>query len=983
MEYAGAFRFCPACGAELAAAPSREQRKTVTVLFCDLVSSTALGETFDPERLRALLARYYERMQAIVERHGGSVEKFIGDAVMAVFGVPVVHEDDALRAVRAALEMRDALPALGLQGRIGVMTGEVVTGTVERLATGDALNVAARLEQAAQPGEVLIGRPTLALVRDAAEVEPLEPLNLKGKAESVPAYRLLSLRAAPERRHEARFVGRQRELALLRIAWARVQAERRCELVTVVGDAGVGKSRLIVEVLASLDATVARGRCLPYGEGITYWPVVEVLKQLDLLPADMTAAVTIRSLLGESEVSTSAEEIAWAFRKTLESAAAERPLVVVFDDIQWGEETFRDLVEHVASRSSGAAILLLCIARPELIDRRPEWPVTVRLGPLGDDEVNELIPRHIAADVRDRISRAAGGNPLFIGEIVAMAGDSDGQVVVPPTLQALLAARLDQLEPGDRSVLERGSIEGEIFHRGSVQALAPDETDVELRLSSLVRRELIKPDRPQLVGEDGYRFRHLLIRDAAYESLAKAERAELHVRFVDWLEARGADIGEMDEILGYHLERACRYRSELGFPDEPTLAARARQRLAAGGQRAHLRADWGAAANLFERAAALVPPAEIDLELEADLIDALFWSGHGREALQRADALVERAALAGHQVAALCGRVKAGVLRINLSPEGATEDLTGLLEQALPVFEAAGDDFALCTGFYALGWVGIMHARMDAALEALDRAAAHSRAAGRRDEFVGWRASGRVWGTTPVAQTLAWLEEHEPREGIDHRLRASRAWSLAMLGRFDESRAILAATRAALAERGGGIELAIATGMESVSVELLAEDPAAAGELGMAACNLLEGLDDRSIFSTVAGFLGQALYALDRLEEADAWAGRAAELGATDDLLTEHLWRRVRAKVLARRGEHAEAERLALEAVAISEKTDQLVVQGDVYADLAEVLSLAGRWKEAASALEQAIERYERKGNLVSTQRAQTRLAKLLDESPR
>ena len=276
-------KFCEECGFSfaVAAAGAKEQRKTVTVLFCDLTGSTALGETLDPERLRALLARYFERMKAIVERHGGSVEKFIGDAVMAVFGVPVLHEDDALRAVRAAVEMRDALPELGLQGRIGVMTGEVVTGTEERLATGDAVNVAARLEQAAQPGEVLIGQPTLALVRDAAEVEPVEPLELKGKAEPVPAYRLLRVREAPERRHEAQFVGRERELALLREAWERVQAEQRCELVTVVGDAGVGKSRLVAELLASVEATVVRGRCLPYGEGITYWPVVEVLKQLD------------------------------------------------------------------------------------------------------------------------------------------------------------------------------------------------------------------------------------------------------------------------------------------------------------------------------------------------------------------------------------------------------------------------------------------------------------------------------------------------------------------------------------------------------------------------------------------------------------------------------------------------------------------------------------------------------------------------------
>jgi class 3 adenylate cyclase len=348
-------RFCEECGFSFAVAAvgAKEQRKTVTVLFCDLTGSTALGETLDPERLRALLPRYFERMKGIVKRHGGSVEKFIGDAVMAVFGVPVLHEDDALRAVRSAVEMRDALPELGLQGRIGVMTGEVVTGTEERLATGDAVNMAARLEQAAQRGEVLVGQPTLALVGDAAEVEPVEPVELKGKAEPVPAYRLLRVREAPERRHGALFVGRERELALVREAWERVRAGQRCELVTVVGDAGVGKSRLCVEVLASIEATVVRGRCLSYGEGITYWPVVEVLKQIGVQPVDEAAAAAIRSLLGETDAQTSAEEIAWAFRKTLEHAASEQPVVVVVDDIQWGEETFLDLIEHVAMLSSG------------------------------------------------------------------------------------------------------------------------------------------------------------------------------------------------------------------------------------------------------------------------------------------------------------------------------------------------------------------------------------------------------------------------------------------------------------------------------------------------------------------------------------------------------------------------------------------------------------------------------------------------------
>ena len=326
----------------------------MSVLFCDVVGSTALGESTDPEALRALLARYFDRMKGVVERHGGSVEKFIGDAVMAVFGVPVVHEDDALRACRAAVEMREAFAGLGIEGRIGVSTGEVVTGTEERLATGDALNVAARLQQAAAPGEVLIAEATRVLVGDAVDVEPVEPLALKGKSEPVAAFRLVAARAASERRHDTVFVGRERELALLGEAWGRVQAERRCELVTVVGDAGLGKSRLVAEGLASIEARVVRGRCLPYGVGITHWPVVEVVKQLDALPTDPAAAAAIRSLLGESEAGTSAEEIAWAFRKLLEEQA---PLVVVFDDIQWGEETFLDLVEHVALLSSGAPIL--------------------------------------------------------------------------------------------------------------------------------------------------------------------------------------------------------------------------------------------------------------------------------------------------------------------------------------------------------------------------------------------------------------------------------------------------------------------------------------------------------------------------------------------------------------------------------------------------------------------------------------------------
>ncbi len=976
-------KFCEACGFSFAAAPAlaKEQRKTVTVLFCDLAGSTALGETLDPERLRALLARYFESMSAIVERHGGSVEKFIGDAVMAVFGVPVVHEDDGLRAVRAAVEMRDALPELGLQGRIGVMTGEVVTGTEERLATGDAVNVAARLEQAAQPGEVLIGEPTLALVHDAVEVEPVDPLELKGKAEPVLAYQLLRVRAAPERRHEALFVGRKRELALLQEALRRVSGERRCELVTVVGDAGVGKSRLAAELLEAVEATVVRGRCLPYGEGITYWPVVEVLKHLDVLPPEEAAAGAIRSLLGETEAVTSADEIAWAFRKTLEQAAAARPLVVVFDDIHWGEETFLDLVEHVALLSSGASILLLCMARPELTERRPAWPVTLRLAPLGDEDVDELIPERIPGELREKITRAAGGNPLFIWEILAMADEAEGEVVVPPTLQALLAARLDQLETAERSVLERGAVEGEVFHRGAVQALAPEETQVTPRLAALVRKELIRPYTAQLAGEDGFRFRHLLIRDAAYDALPKAVRVDLHARFAAWLEEHGADLVELDEVLGYHLERACRYRTELGISLDDELAGAARRRLTTAGRRADLRQDYGAAVSMLERAAALVPPAEIDLALELTLVEALFYGGKGGEALRRARSLAERAAAAGDRVAELCGRIKEGLFRTSLEPEGATEQLAALIEHALPVFEAAANNLALYTAYAALGQVAVMRGQIDAALAAYERAATHARQSGLSEQLLGWRCGTRLHGTTPVSELLPWLDEQGEQAALNPVLRGYQARVLAMLGRFDEGRAILAEARAELADRGGGIWLGINLGHDSVDFELLAGSPAVAAELGEEGCRLFDELGEQSFLSTAAGKLGQALYALDRLEEADAWGGRAAELGASDDALTQMLWRQVRAKVLARRGENVEAEQLAREAVDVCDETDMLDAQGDVYADLAEVLLLAGKADEAIAALEQALERYERKGNLVSTRRAQTRLAEMRAEA--
>ena len=965
-------KFCEECGVSLAVVPAgaKEHRKTVTVLFCDVTGSTALGEAVDPERLRALLARYFERMKTVVERHGGSVEKFIGDAVMAVFGVPAVHEDDALRAVRAAAEMRDALPELGLQGRIGVMTGEVVTGTEERLATGDAVNMAARLEQSAEPGAVLVGQPTLALVRDAVEVEPVKPLVLKGKAEPVTAYRLLRVRDEPERRHEALFVGRERELAFLREAWERVRAERRCELVTVVGDAGVGKSRLVAEALLFFDATVVRGRCLPYGEGITYWPVVEVLKQLHVLPEEDAAAGAIRSLLGEREDATSAEEIAWAFRKTLEDAAVEQPLVVVFDDVQWGEETFLDLVEHVALLSSGAPLLLLCMARPELIERRPAWPPTLRLEPLADKEVEELIAERVPALLREQVARASGGNPLFIGEMLAMARKGGDEIEVPPTLKALLAARLDQLDAGERRVLERGAVEGEVFHRGAVQALGPEETQVTPRLAALVRRQLIRPDTPQFAREDGFRFRHLLIRDAAYDALAKTTRAELHERFVGWLEERGDELVEPDEILGYHLEQAAHYRHELGQPDA-TLAERAGEQLAAAGRRAIGRGDERAAAGLLGRALELTRPVRVDVVLELDLAHTIA-ERDGAAAAATADAAAERARAAGDYTGELLARVGAAFQRVFVEAEPNVDELERLARKALPLLERAEDHAALVHVWFALGMgVANSRCRFEDWAQAAEQAIRHNHLAGRGSASLFGLAAALVSGPRPADQALHTLDAVLP-ENPHPRLLVTRAWLLTMLARFDEASPIARDADDHYRDLTGGDTL-----------HDLGPIAATAGRHEEAAvylrryCDLLEARGLRSYLSTYAPELGRSLCALGRHDEAEPFARLGRELGGKQDAWTQTRWRQVQALVKASRGQHSEAEQLARGAVAISERTDALNLQGDALCDLAEVLHAVGRRNEAEAALAQALERYERKHNLAQAEQVRDRLAEL------
>jgi class 3 adenylate cyclase len=639
------FAFCPHCGVRLTV--ERIQRKIVTVLFCDVVGSTASGESVDAETTRSLLAQFFVRMKDIIEAHGGVVDKFIGDAVMAVFGIPVAHEDDALRAVRAASEMRAALPELKLLARIGINTGEVVTGTAERLVTGDAVNVAARLEQVAAPGSVLLGAGTVRLVQDTVDVSPVGPLELKGKSEPVPAWELLSLRrAATEHRPPTPMIGRKAELEQLRAVLDEALREHSCRLFTIFGDAGVGKSRLASEFLAGLEeaARVVRGRCLSYGQGITYWPIVEVVKQLDALPKNEAAAGAIRSLLGKIESGTSAKEIAWAFRELLEQEARDEPLVCVLDDLHWGEETLLNLVEDVAALARDAPILLLCMARPGLLEQRSAWGAgnpnasATLIEPLDDEESVRLLEelggvsgdagaRDVEAgatdrELRERICAAADGNPLFIEELHALVQQSRiGELAMPPTIQALLAARLDQLDATERAVLERGAVAGRVFHQGAVEYLVDEEPNLHPSLDGLVRKGLIQPHEAQIPGDHAFRFRHQLIRDATYEALPKTVRAELHERFADWLDATRPHMIEVDELCSYHLEQAVRYQSELGYTD-PALIRRAADQLVIAGRHALWRSDWRAAINLLERALTVTAPTELPVALESELANA-------------------------------------------------------------------------------------------------------------------------------------------------------------------------------------------------------------------------------------------------------------------------------------------------------------------------------------------------------------------------
>ncbi|HET9437531.1 MAG TPA: BTAD domain-containing putative transcriptional regulator [Gaiellaceae bacterium] len=1002
----------------------REARKTVSVLFCDL---TASGRELDPESLRHIAERGFEAVVPVLSAHGATVERSIDGAVSALFGVPTLHEDDALRAVRAAVgigeclaelrpELEDAWGAT-LDPRIGIGTGEVLASGESdgdrRLVTGPPVQVAIRLQQIAKAGEILVDERTLRVVGASVGAEPHGD-----------HARVLDVRPVEHGRH-ARFdspmVGRERERRRLRDAFEQAVGDRSCQLFTILGAPGVGKSRLVREFVRSVadDALVARGRCLPYGEGITYWPLVEAIRdagQLDDVSSTADGVAKLVRLLGEADDAestaqrlgeilgltdrlSSTEEIVSAVRRFVESLAQKHPLVLVFDDIHWGEATFHDLVDHVADWVTDAPVLLVCIARPELLEIRPGWgggklnSTTVLLEPLSDAESAALLDglqgsTDLDARSRRRIVDAASGNPLFVEEMLALVledGRDRNAIDVPPTIQALLAARLDRLPEAERSAIEAAAVEGKVFHASSVVALTASEPEAtQAALLGLTRRDLVRVDKPVFSGEQGYSFRHILIRDAAYESIPKAARASLHERHAAWLDERVGDRTlELDEIVGYHYEQAFTYRDELGPLDEHAraLGRLGAERLGAAGRRAFMRSDGPAGVNLISRSVALLSPDDplrVDLIPNVRVIQGLPDLSWADRVLTEA---VEAAATSGDRALAAHALVQRGFLRLFVDEDVTPRELFEVAERAIAVFDHLGDELGLARAWRLVAQAHYLNREGGKCADASERALFHVRQARDRfeeREIVEWLVIALLLGPAHAGTAYERCREllavswDDPLVQVE--ITSAAAALAAMLSRRGEADDLIRSARSAMQEAGEWIWI---VSFWYSSIEVWHGNPVAAEAELRPAYEALKKIGEKSHFSSMAHALAAAVYAQGRLDEAEAFTRECEAACRANDVHSHVLWRSIRAKVFARHGRVDEADRLAREAVAFAQTSDFLQAHADALADLAEVHEVSGNRTAAHFALEEALRLHEQKGNGLAADFCRARLAAL------
>jgi len=958
-----------------AAAERGPDRRTVTVVFCDLVGSSELAARLDPEAYRALLSRYFELVRAPIERHGGTLEKFIGDAVLAVFGVPELHEDDALRAVRAAVEAQAVLRDAEIAARIGISTGEVhvLSGHGEPLhVSGAPASIASQLEGRAPSGGVLLGRETYSLVRDALRAEEREGAWLVHEVvPGAPAY---------ARRLDAPLVGRAQELDRLRAAYTDARATGRCRVVTVVGEAGIGKTRLMRELLLPLrdGARILVGRCVSYGEGATYLPIAEAVRHVAPSLGELAAALAaeedgeqvalrIGELSGLRETPAAPGEAFWAVRRFLEALARERPLVLVLDDIHWAEPPLLDLVEYLGEWTKGP-VLVLCAARHELVESRPAWggptstAFVVELEALAAHEMNELVldlaEGGFDPDVAERIVEQAGGNPLFAEQLVALVREAPDLVGdTPVTVEALLASRLDRLDPRERTVLCRASVIGRRFTRAELADLTPRvEADrTERDLAALFERALIDPREHVLT------FHHVLVRDVAYRSIPKSERADLHE-----LAARGLDRRNgTDELVGYHLEQAYRALVDLGRTDDHAqrLAADASERLGNGGVRAWKRADVPAAVNLLLRAVALAPETNA---LACELGVALTASGE----IEEATSILADATRATDDRVATRARLELANLRSMTEPDRAGE-LISAAEEAIAALDSAGDDRAL-----GRAWLFISNVRGGFFCEYAEMEAAARRAIDHYQR-AGWSPSTALnslgtalfFGPTPVGVAVAELER------LRHTFEGDRAseanlllWLgglVAMRGDPDEGRALIDSAQ------GSYRELGLTAAAEDDCARVLGLAELLSGSLDASeahlrrSCEYLRHEGRTQVLATRAGELAYVLYLSERIDEAERWVRVAEEAAGEDDLDAALAWKPAAALLAAERGAADHSEGMIRDLLsrapddAVFRKAQALLALGEILRD-----------REAQDAIDAAVSLYERKGIVAATRKA-------------